>query len=226
MMRTILLGLATCVWLAGPPWQSVAQAPAPAQAAELQQKAEDVERLRQQLEQAQRELERLEVENRRLKAEQAAPPPARAGSPGAPARVSPPAPPLATLPPLAAGETVAASDLAGHFRQDPSGATARYAKRTFRVRGVVDRFDTKLLVRNYDVVLEVPDQAFTVVCQFNYVKEHRAVYTKERGRLLVARSGERGERLLLQVGQAVIITGKCGDAHDGQVVFRDCRVER
>jgi hypothetical protein len=185
---------------------------------ELRRKTEEVERLKQELQQAQDQLKQLKADNERLQKEQARPP-----------RLAPTAPPkpltpLATLPQLKAGQLVDLDELAGHFRADPAAAGVRYGKQTFRVKGAVARFDPAIMLRNYDVILASPDSLLAVACNFRYPDHFTAVYTKQKGQVLVARAGSKAEHKLLHVGETVIIQGKCRGLKDGQIVLTGCEM--
>lgn len=190
---------------------------------ELRRKTEEVERLKQELQRAQEQLKQLKADNERLQKEQARPARPPSPVPTAPAK---PIAPIATLPPLQAGQLVDADELVGHFRADPAAAGARYDKKTFRVKGAVARFDPALALRNYDVILASPESLVGVVCNFRYADRLTAVYTRQKGQLLVARAGAKAEHKLLQVGETVIIQGKCRGLKDGQIVLAGCKLVR
>jgi hypothetical protein len=132
--------------------------------------------------------------------------------------------PIATLPQLNAGQLVDLDELVGHFRADPAAAGAHYGKKTFRVKGVVARFDPALMLRNYDVILASPDALLGVVCNFRYPDHFTSVHTKQKGRLLVARAGSKTEHKLLEVGDTAIIQGKCHGLKDGQIILTGCEL--
>ncbi len=232
---------------------SAQAAPAAGVDSAVQQKSDEVERLKRQLEQAekelqkvkadnerlrqenekkdrqqretdqkkaQKELERLKKENERLRRQQELAP--KSASP--PARELKPVRPMSELPPLGKGAEVEADELAGHFAADPVAAAKRYDKQTFRVKGEVERFSTGLVTRNFSVLLASPDRGLTVKCRFNYIDQYRTVFTRQDARKLTARFEGGSEVDLLEVGQPVVIEGKCAGLKDGDIVFNGCRL--
>jgi hypothetical protein len=203
---------------------------------ELEQLRRDNERLRRQQEQEkaarpeastpaaearradEAELRRLREENERLRR-------ARARDPRvAPAaREAKPVRPLSELPPLTPDTVVDVQELVAHFQADPAGAAARYAKKTFRVRGEVDRFHTALVQRRFTVLLTDPNREATVACRFNYVDRYKTVFTTQNGRVLTARYDSGREVPLLETGQTAVIAGRCDgvDKH-GMIGFSRC----
>ncbi|MDH7503145.1 MAG: hypothetical protein QHJ82_10625 [Verrucomicrobiota bacterium] len=188
---------------------------------ELKRKQEEVDRLQRELDNARKELRRLEEENKRLKNAQPEP---RASTEANRAEVL--ARPIASLPPLAESEVVESSELAAHFANQPEAALQRYVGRVFQVKGKVERFDVKLVVRRFDALLDTGARGISVVCGFNYVDKYLAVYTKQKGRTLVARAGAKGEVELMNVGDTVVIRGRCKGFKDGEVTFTGCEIVR
>ncbi len=189
--------------------------------ADLKRKSEEVEKLKHELDQKQRELEQLRKENQRLRREKA-PAPAAAARP---ARPAPPVTPMDNLPPLAKTDIVEIHNLVGHFLANPEAAAARYTKQQFCVKGDVVRFNPRLVVSNYEVILESPDNAVNVICSFNYVDKYAAVFTKQHGQTLVARTSAGSEIPLLKIGDPVIIQGWCKGLKNGEIVLTGCRLE-
>lgn len=184
----------------------------------LEQKQQEVERLQRELNQAQDELKQLKQENQRLRQQTTATP--KTAKTAAPAK---PAPPIATLPPLNANDLVDASDLVGHYQANPAAAAQRYEKKWIRVRGEIERFDTKLFIRTFDVLLVSPEPALSVVARFNYVDKYRSAYTKDRGRKLVATSAGNGQEFpLFELGQNVVLRCKCAGIRGQEVLLKDC----
>lgn len=201
---------------------------------ELQKVKQDNERLRQENEKkdrqqretdqkkAQKELDKLKQENERLRKQQElssrqSPPPMREVKPVRP---------MSELPALAKGAEVEADELVGHFAADPVAAARRYDKKTFRVKGEVERFSTGLVTRNFTVLLASPDRGLTVKCRFNYIDQYRTVFTRQDARKLTARFEGGSEVDLLEVGQPVVIEGKCVGTKDGDIVLNGCRLVR
>jgi len=187
----------------------------------LKQKQEEVDRLQRDLDKARTDLKQLEQENKRLREEQ---------SPKKGVDVTPSAPvtarPIATLPPLAADETVDAVELAAHFLSDPAAAAQRYAGRLLRVKGEVERFDVKFVVRRYDLLLDTGHRDVAVSCGFNYVDKYRAVYTTRKGQTLTARFANSSEVDLLKIGESVVVQGRCKGFKNGEVILAGCTLVR
>lgn len=199
---------------------------------ELQKVKQDNERLRQENEKqdrqqretdqkkAQKELDKLKQENERLRQQQER----SARQSPRPAREAKPVRPMSELPPLAKGTEVEADELVGHFAADPVAAAKRYDKQVFCVKGEVERFSTGLVTRNFSVLLASPDRGAPVKCRFNYIDQYRTVFTRQDARKLTARFEGGGEVDLLEVGQPVVIEGKCAGLKDGDIVFSACRL--
>src|SRR5262249_50870101 len=56
------------------------------------------------------------------------------------------------------GETVDVAELVQQYKTDSASAERSYQKKTFRIRGVVERFEPILFVRKYTVLLESPEK--------------------------------------------------------------------
>jgi hypothetical protein len=241
----VVLGLAAGLWTGATSARAAADSDA------LRQKDAEVRELRRRLEQAEKELEQLRRDNERLRRQsQKAAPPAesaeaqrtadelrrlreenarlrqRAARAPAAAEVKP-VRPLAGLPPVTPETVVEVDELVGHFLADPAAAAARYAKKTFRVRGEVERFHTALLRRQFTVLLRGPDGGPPVACRFNYIDRYKTVFTTQSGRVLTARYDSGRETTLLETGQGVVIAGRCGglDAN-GTIEFSRCELVR
>ena len=106
-----------------------------------------------------------------------------------------------------------------HEGAEPSGAERRYRKKSFRVKGVIARFEPLKFVRKYHVILESPDRLVSLVVVFDYLNEWRAVYTTQRGQTLVAKIAENQERVLMQTGQTIVLQGRCRGAGDSEIVI-------
>lgn len=202
--------------------------------AELRRKQLEIERLKRELADREAEIARLKTRPTPAPAPPAVPAaPAAATAPPAsppPAPAFTPAPPLTPsldkLPPLQPGEVIAARDLVAQFKADPTGAQARYRKKQFRVRGEVAGFTATPFVRRYEVRLESPDKWLGVTGHFAYAEGCSAVYTKDGGRRLVARTGGTGESILHVVGERVVIQGRCQGLKGTEIVFTGCKLTR
>ena len=201
------------------------QLPAPArqrhQAEARKQKEAEIQKLKQDLARAESEAAVLNEGD----GQTPSPIDSQAKKPAHPPRAPEPASrPVAELPPVKPGEVLDAAELLQQFRTDPPGATRRYHNKSFRVRGVVERFEPKLFIRKYDVILESPDRFVRVAAGFDYPSDYRAIYTTQRGQTLVGKPAENSELTLMRVGQKIILEGKCKGARDTDIVFSGCRL--
>jgi len=119
-----------------------------------------------------------------------------------------------------------AAELVQQFKTDPPAADQRYRRKTFRVRGVIERFEPRLFVRKYDVLLESPDRFVRVVAVFDYPNDYKSIYTTQRGQTLVGKPAENKEVTLMRAGQTLVLQGRCKGAHDTEIVFTGCEVVR
>jgi len=121
-------------------------------------------------------------------------------------------------------EIVDAADLIAQFKTDSAAAEKSFQKKTFRVKGVVQRFESKLFLRQYGVVLESPEQFMRVVLRFDYPDDYKSIYTIQNGQKLVGHPARREEVTLMTVGDLVVIQGKCNGLRDAEIVFTGCKV--
>lgn len=219
----------------------------------LGQKDAEVRELRRRLEQAEKELEQLRSENERLRRQQEKTAPAatpadvqradeelrrlreenerlRQQAASGPAGVRGavvPVRPMAGLPPVTPETVVAVEELVGHYQADPAGAAARYDGKTFRVRGEVGRFHTALFRRQFTVLLVGGERGVSVACRFNYIDRYKTVFTTQNGRVLTARWESGREMPLLELGQTVVIAGRCrGVDAKGTLELSRCELVR
>ena len=186
---------------------------------ELKRKADEVEKLRQELARREAELRKLKDENERV---------AREPNPAAPTAsrvVEKSSTPIEPLPAIKAGDTLDTKEIVLHYKTDSAAADHRYRKKTFQIKGVVERFEPKRFVRLYDVLLESPEKSVGLVCKFSYADRWKAVYTKEHGRLLVAREGQ-SEIRLLKAGDTVIVRARCEGLKGSDLEFSRCELVR
>lgn len=219
MLGKLLLITLVCRSPSGTSGTHAAEQGPPADA--LKQKQEEVDRLKRDLDKAQTELKRLEQENMRLRD-------AHSQRPSGPATASKPVVtrPLATLPPLSADEVIAAGELAAQFLAEPGAAAQRYSGQVLKIKGEVGRFDVKLLVRRYDVLLATGIPNIAVSCNFNYVDKYPAVYTKRKGQSLAARIGQSGDVELMRIGETITLKGRCKGLKNSEVVLTGCELIR
>ena len=137
-----------------------------------------------------------------------------------------PAKPAGDLPSLKRDEIVDAADLVQQFKTDSSAAEERCQKKTFRVKGVIARFEAKLFRRQFEVILESPEKFMRVVLRFDYPDEYKSIYTIQSGQKLVGRPVENKVVTLMTVGDAVVFQGKCKGLRDTEIVFTGCKRDR
>ena len=139
-------------------------------------------------------------------------------------RATKPSDPVAALPPLNPDEVVNIADLVEQFKIDSASANSRYRKRVLRVRGVIERFDPKLFVRKYHVILASPEKFIRVVCTFDYPNDLKTVYSTERGQKLVGQPADNKQVTLLEAGQTIVVRGKCKGSEGAEITFTGCEV--
>ncbi len=130
-----------------------------------------------------------------------------------------PVTPAASLPPIAKGDKVDASEMAMHFIQDPATAEARYRKKTFRVEGVVERLEKDLFFSTYRALLRVPGKSVRVVCVIKPPEVYTKVYAARSGERMVAEGERLGKVTLMQAGDKLVFEGRCSGLSDGAVTF-------
>ena len=128
--------------------------------------------------------------------------------------------------PLKPEEIVDAADLIAQFKTDSAAAEKSFQKKTFRVKGVVQRFESKLFLRQYGVVLESPEQFMRVVLRFDYPDDYKSIYTIQNGQKLVGHPARSQEVTLMTVGDLVVIQGKCNGLRDTEILFTGCKTVR
>lgn len=205
-----------------PDWQK--RLSAPALFAELRRKSQELASLRTQVRQAAAKAAPAAPSDQpRARGE---PRPAVPAAPGEPVReaVRPVPIVLSNRPPVGVDEVVSAEDLAGEYQADRTWSDRRYKGRTFRVRGVVDHFNARMFVRNYDVVLDSPERFMKVVCNVPFGDDFRAIYPMDGGQLLAGDSLRRGKITLLRTGMTVTFRGRCNGAKESQILFINCEL--
>jgi phage terminase large subunit-like protein len=160
-----------------------------------------------------KELTSAKTENEQLK-KQTTEIQAGASAPNVIVHVSPP---MASLPPLKDGEVVDAMDLMNHYKADPSAADKRYKGRRMRVQGEVAAVEKPMFITPYHVVLKTTNPAWRVVCSVTAPPEFTAVYTADHGRKIMGKSSRLEPVTLVEVGQRVIIQGRCKALSDSMV---------
>ncbi len=115
---------------------------------------------------------------------------------------------IATLPPLQADSVVESMDLAEYYRADAASADQHFRKKKFLVRGEIVGFEKPLLMRNYRILLKVPDRETRVICDFLPPEKSNAVFASDHGSKLVAQYGD-NRVVLAKLGQVVQVKGEC-----------------
>jgi len=210
-----------------------AELPAPLrrryQAEARRQKEAEVQRLKQDLARAEAEAAKLNQAEDQPK--NATTPPAAASvtssdstTPrgGRPAPAKPAGDPLS----LKRDEIVDAAELVQQFKTDSAAAEERCQKKTFRVKGVIQRFEAKLFRRQYEVILQSPEKFMRVVLRFDYPDDYKSIYTIQNGQKLVGHPAENKEVTLMTVGDAVVFQGRCKGLRDAEIIFTGCKTVR
>jgi hypothetical protein len=193
------------------------------------QKEAEVQKLKKDLARAEAEaakLNQVEVQPKHAATQPAAAPATSSDSTTPRGKTPLPAKPASGLSPLNSDEIVEAAELVQQFKTDSAAADAWYQKKAFRVKGVIQRFEAKMLRREYDVVLESPEKFVRVILRFDYPEHYRSVYTIQNGQQLVGRPAENQVITLLTVGDAVVVQGRCKGLRDAEIVFTGCKVVR
>src|SRR5437867_8244536 len=210
-----------------------AELPAPVrqryQAAARQEKEAEIQRLKQDLARAEAEAAKLNQTEAQPKNElkpSAAAPVTSSDATTPRGRTPGPAKPAGELPSVKRDEIVDAAELVQQFKTDSAAAEERCQKKTFRVKGVIQRFEAKLFRRQYEVILESPEKFLRVVLRFDYPDDYKSIYTIQNGQKLVGRPAENKEVTLMTVGDAAVFQGKCKGLRDAEIVFTGCKTVR
>lgn len=210
-----------------------AELPAPLrqryQAEARRQKEAEIQKLKQDLARAEAEAAKLNRTEAQPQNEPTPPAavPVKSSDPTTPRGRAPGlAKPVGDLPSVKRDEIVDAADLVQQFETDSTAAQERCQKKTFRVKGVIDRFEAKLFRRQFEVILESPEKFMRVVLRFDYPDDYKSIYTIQSGQKLVGRPAENTEVTLMTVGDAVVFQGRCKGLRDAEIVFTGCKMVR
>ena len=205
-------------------WKNLpAQARQRYQAEARKQKEEEIQKLKQDLARAEAEAARLREDNAQSEGLNH-PPSAKSAKATKPRAAETAAAPATELPPVNPDDVLDAAELVQQFKSDPSAAARRYQGKTLRVRGVIERFEPKLFIRKYEILLESSERFLRVVATFDYPDDYRAVYTTQRGQTLAGKPAENKEVVLMRAGQTVVLQGKCKGGRDTDIAFAGCRL--
>ena len=91
---------------------------------------------------------------------------------------------------------------------------------------MVERFETKLFRRKYDIVLKSPEKFLRVVLRFDYPDEYKTIYTIQNGQKLVGHPAANKEVTMMTVGDAVLFQGTCKGLKDEEIIFTGCKKVR
>jgi hypothetical protein len=185
---------------------------------------EELERKEAELEKLKGNLSKTKEENQQLKKQHEEDAVKIKSAPAPQPAIVHTSPPMASLPPLAKGETVDALDLAGHYRADALAADQRYRKRTFKVRGEITGFEKPMFVRDYKVLLKTADLQTRVVCDVYPPEKYKAVFPVKDGAELVALLPDESRVILLKVGDRVVLEGQCKGLSGSAVRMTSCEV--
>jgi hypothetical protein len=197
---------------------------------ELERKAAELEKLKKELNRAQGEKEQLKGEQERLKTEkeqlkmakEEAEAKAVVATAKAEPKISHVSPPLASLPPLQAGELVNALDLMNHYAADAVAAEQRYGKGTLRVQGEVVGLEKPMFVRPYTLLLKTADSQRKIVCTVHPPEQYKTLYTVKNGTEMAWKDERHGPVMFVKVGQTVMVEGRCKGLHDANVALGSC----
>ena len=193
------------------------------QAEARKQKEEEIQKLRQDLARAEVEAARLREDGTQSEGLNHSPS-AKSGKVPGPGTVETARGPIAELPPLNPGDVLDAAELVQQFKSDSNGADRRYRGKTLRVRGVIERFEPKLFIRKYEILLESPDRFLKVVATFDYPDHYRTVYSTQRGQTLVGKPAENKEVVLMRAGQTVVLQGKYKSGRETDIALTGSRL--
>lgn len=175
---------------------------------------EELERKEKELDRLKGDVSKTKAENAELKEklEQtstnvvAAPAPSR------------PIPPLATLPPLQAGDVIDSKDLVTWYRQEPAAAESRFHNQRLTIAGEIAGFEKPLMKHDYHVLLPGNEPTAKVICDFYPPEKYNAVFVANHGAQLDGQIGE--TRIpLARVGDHVLIKGTCKGLHGSCVLI-------
>ena len=193
------------------------------------QKEAEIQNLKQDLARAEAEaakLNRTEAQPKNEPTPPAAAPVKSSDSTTTRGRTPVRAKPAGDLASLKRDEIVDAAELVQQFKTDSAAAEEWYQRKTFRVKGVVQRFEAKLFRRQYGVILESPEKFMRVVLRFDYPDDYKSIYTIQNGQKLVGRPAENKQVTLMTVGDAVVFQGRCKGLRDAEIVFTGCKTVR
>ena len=134
-------------------------------------------------------------------------------------------PPMASLPPLKAGEMVEAMDLANHYRADKAAADQRYRKHRFTVRGEVAGFQQLLFRHEYKLILKTADRETRVICQVLLPEKYSAVFTVNEGSELVGLVAHQTRVPIAKLGDTVTVEGRCKGLTGSAVTMSPCELK-
>jgi len=181
---------------------------------------EELERKEAELEKLKHDLNKTKGENVQLKQQHDADAQRIAQSP---TNVPPPhiSPPLASLPPVAEGETIDAMDLANYYHTDAASADQRFGNRVLKVKGEIVGFYVVPFTRLYKIFLKTPDRGVKVICSFTQPEKFKSVFTVDYGEKLVGLLNETRVPIA-KVGDTAVIQGHCRQSNPAEVNLSRC----
>jgi len=200
------------------------------QAEARRQKDAEVQKLKQDLARAEAEAAKLNRAEPQPKNEEAPPAAAQVQSsvstPQSGLTAAPVKPAAVDRPSLKIDGVLDAADLIDEFKMDSAAANERYQKKAFRIKGVVERFETKLFLRKYDVVLKSPEKFLRVVLRFDYPDEYKTIYAIQNGQKLVGHPAANKEVTMMTVGDSVLFQDTCKGLRDEEIIITGCKKVR
>ena len=128
--------------------------------------------------------------------------------------------PASSLPALEKTSIVDAADLATHYSSDAGTADQRYRKRTFKLKGVVERLEKDFFFRTYTALLRVPGKNTQLACVIKPPESFTKVYSTRNGERMVAEGERSGKVTLMQRDDEVLLEGRCTGSKDGVITFQ------
>lgn len=130
--------------------------------------------------------------------------------------------PLAELPAVQPHTTVSADEIVQQYRTDPGGAELRYRRKSFRIQGKVERFEERMFFRKTAVILESQERPYRIVCELPFPEEFTAVFGRKGGQLLVGVAKSGREVRLMEIGELLVVEGRCLGLKGAEITFSQC----
>ena len=180
---------------------------------------EELERKARELDNLKGDLNKTKQENEKLKQDyQAAVTNTVKAAPVVPKH---PSPPISELPALSTDSVVEAMDLANYFSSDAQAADQRYKKRTFTVKGEIERFEKRHFGRYYSIIFKTDAPNTKVICEIYPPDSLQPVFTANHGSELMGT--KKDDRITLaKAGAIATARGECKGLNGSAVVLSGC----